>query len=154
MNNFAIEILLIALLMIFVALIITQVWLWLRPFIYDVTLPIELKHQVRSLMNDLDQVKPQGAIEMKYAEQFELISLRKTAMPEKLQLVKLLFDEAKMAPLSLNNDDDREAIERCVSQYQTLMNSAPITSRSLCYSNTGYFISACGVWLCQILLAK
>ncbi|MCF8779284.1 hypothetical protein LZU85_10780 [Vibrio sp. IRLE0018] len=154
MNNFAIEILLIALLMIFVALIVTQVWLWLRPFIYDVTLPIELKHQVRSLMNELDQVKPQGAIAMKYAEQFELISLRKTAMPEKLQLVKSLFDEVKMTPGVFDNLHERATIERCVNQYQALMSSAPLSSRALCYSNTGYFLSACGVWLCQVLLAK
>lgn len=35
MNNFAIETLLIILLVLFIGLIVTQLWLWLRPFIYD-----------------------------------------------------------------------------------------------------------------------
>ncbi|ASC59065.1 Hypothetical protein FORC37_3371 [Vibrio vulnificus] len=71
MNNFAIETMLIILLVLFVLLVATQVWLWLRPFAYDLRLPIALKQSVRSLMTSLDQVKPQGVIEMRYADLFE-----------------------------------------------------------------------------------
>lgn len=39
MNNFAIETMLIILLVLFVLLVATQVWLWLRPFTYDLRLP-------------------------------------------------------------------------------------------------------------------
>lgn len=99
MNNFAIETMLIILLVLFVLLVAMQAWLWLRPFAYDLRLPIALKQSVRSLMTSLDQVKPQGVIEMRYADLFEQISLRKTPMPKKIELVKSLFDEVKTQPV-------------------------------------------------------
>lgn len=154
MNNFAIETLLIILLVLFIGLIVTQLWLWLRPFIYDLRLPIELKQNIRALMQPLGQVSPRGVIEKQYGAQFELISLRKTAMPEKLQLVKSLFEQASQNGDDHTHEPEREIIEYCIHQYQDLLNVAPLTSRTFCYSNTGYFLCASGVWLCQILLAK
>ncbi|ASM99108.1 hypothetical protein [Vibrio vulnificus] len=155
MNNFAIETMLIILLVLFVLLVAMQAWLWLRPFAYDLRLPIALKQSVRSLMTSLDQVKPQGVIEMRYADLFEQISLRKTPMQKKIELVKSLFDEVKTQPVPKGRDQhEQEIITASVHQFDALLSQASLSSRSLCYSNTGYFISACGVWLCQILLAK
>ncbi|MCG6314461.1 hypothetical protein K6U52_14575 [Vibrio vulnificus] len=76
-------------------------------------------------------------------------------MPKKLELVKSLCDEVKTQPVPKGRDQhEQEIIAFSVHQFDALLSQASLSSRALCYSNTGYFLSACGVWLCQVLLAK
>ncbi|POB67605.1 hypothetical protein CRN59_24635, partial [Vibrio vulnificus] len=88
-----------------------------------------LKQSVRSLMTSLDQVKPQGVIEMRYADLFEQISLRKTPMPKKIELVKSLFDEVKTQPVPKGRDQhEQEIITASVHQFDALLSQASLSS--------------------------